>query len=356
VRARRAPFLLLAVASLAAGIGGGLARVELWLPGVPDRAAALHGPLMVVGFLATLIGVERAAALGRPWGWSAPALSGLGGVALAAGAPPGPALLAAGSLALAAVLAAGTARHRTPWLAVQAIGAALLVLGTALFAADGGAPRAVQPWAAFLVLTVVAERRELSRVAEPPAWARRAFAALAAAAAVAAAASVALPDAGVRAAGAAWLGLALWLARFDLARRSVRRPGLPRYMGAALLAGMAWLALAGVLALAGGLPPAGPWRDAVLHALFVGFVFSMVFGHAPVIFPAVLGVRIEFRRRFWAHLALLHAGLVLRVAGDLAEGEVLRAGGAFLNALAILLFFASTAAAVRRPAAARAET
>jgi hypothetical protein len=65
----------------------------------------------------------------------------------------------------------------------------------------------------------------------------------------------------------------------------------------------------------------------------------------------VLGVRIDFRRRFWAHLALLHAGLALRVAGDLAEDEVLRAGGAFLNALAILIFFASTAAAVGRPAA-----
>lgn len=355
MRARRAPFLLLAVLSLAVGIGGGLARVELWLPGVSDRAAALHGPLMVVGFLATLIGVERAAAFGRAWAWSAPGLSGLGGVALAAGMRAGPALLAAGSLALTALLCAGWARHRTPWLAAQAAGAALLAAGTTLLAWDGGPPRAVQPWAAFLVLTVVAERRELSRVIEPPAWARRVFAGLAAAVAGTALASAALPDAGVRAAGAAWLGLALWLARFDLARRSLRRPGLPRFMGAALLAGMAWLALAGVLALAGGLPPAGPWRDAVLHSLFVGFVFSMVFGHAPVVFPTVLGVRIDFRPRFWAHLALLHAGLALRVAGDLAEGEVLRAGGAFLNALAILIFFASTAAAVRRPAAPRVE-
>jgi hypothetical protein len=30
----------------------------------------------------------------------------------------------------------------------------------------------------------------------------------------------------------------------------------------------------------------------------VGFVFSMIFGHAPVIFSAVLGVAIPFRRLF----------------------------------------------------------
>jgi hypothetical protein len=348
LRAERAPFLLLAVLSLAVGLAGGLARVDLWLPGVPDRAAALHGPLMVVGFLATLIGVERVAALGKIWGWAAPGLCGAGGIALAAGAGGAPLLLAAGSLALAAVLGAGLRRHRTPWLAVQALGAVLLALGTALLAFDGAPLRAVPPWAAFVVLTIAGERRELSRVVEPPLAARRAFAGLVAATAGAALLGAAAPDAGARAAGAAWIGLAAWLARFDLARRNLRRPGLPRFMAAALLAGQAWLALAGVLALAGGLPAAGLWRDAVLHALFVGFAFSMIFGHAPVIFPAVLGVRIGFRPRFWAHLGLLHAGLGLRVAGDLAEQPELRGAGALLNALAILLFFASTAAAVRR--------
>jgi hypothetical protein len=86
----------------------------------------------------------------------------------------------------------------------------------------------------------------------------------------------------------------------------------------------------------------------VLHAWFVGFVFSMIFGHALVIVPAVLGVRVDFRPRFYVHLVLLHASLVLRLAGDLGGFARLRQAGGWVNALAILLFIGSTALAARR--------
>jgi hypothetical protein len=161
----------------------------------------------------------------------------------------------------------------------------------------------------------------------------------------------AAPEAGARGAGAGWLALALWLARNDLAARARRRPGLPRFMAAALLSGYAWLAAAGLLALHAGATAAGPAHDAVLHALFLGFVFAMVFAHAPVIFPAVLGLSLEFRPRFYAHLVLLHAGLLLRLAGDLTGHAPARAWGGLLNAVALALFLANTLSALRRRAA-----
>ncbi|MFB9895270.1 hypothetical protein [Planobispora takensis] len=72
------------------------------------------------------------------------------------------------------------------------------------------------------------------------------------------------------------------------------RPALARLP---LLAGYGWLATAGILWAASGLA-AGPYLyDAALHALFLGFVMSMVFGHAPVILPAVLRVRLPYRPR-----------------------------------------------------------
>jgi hypothetical protein len=67
-----------------------------------------------------------------------------------------------------------------------------------------------------------------------------------------------------------------------------------------------------------------------------------------VIFPGVLGIAIPFRPRFLAHVALLHASLLLRVASDLAGWDAGRRAGGLLNALAILLFLASTAAAAGR--------
>ncbi len=55
---------------------------------------------------------------------------------------------------------------------------------------------------------------------------------------------------------------------------------------------------------------------AALHALTLGFVFSMVFGHAAIIFPAVLRVAVPYHPTFYVPLALLHVSLLVRVAGD----------------------------------------
>jgi hypothetical protein len=77
--------------------------------------------------------------------------------------------------------------------------------------------------------------------------------------------------------------------------------------------------------------------DAALHAIFVGFVFSMVFGHAPVILPAVLRVKLPYHPALYVPLALLHASLALRVF-------VSPLAGAWGNAAAIALFIATAAA------------
>src|SRR3989304_1178957 len=76
----RLPFMALAGLSLLAALGGGLIRLGWPLPLVPTLPPN-HGPLLVTGFLGTLIGLERAVALKRRWPYGAPLLSGLGGPA-----------------------------------------------------------------------------------------------------------------------------------------------------------------------------------------------------------------------------------------------------------------------------------
>jgi hypothetical protein len=124
--------------------------------------------------------------------------------------------------------------------------------------------------------------------------------------------------------------LALWLFAYDLARVTVRQRGLPRYIAWCLLSGYAWLAFGGALL---ALETA---YDAALHAIFVGFVFSMVFGHAPVILPAVLRVPLPYHPALYVPLALLHASLAIRVF-------VSAAAGAWGNAAAIALFIVTGA-------------
>jgi hypothetical protein len=45
-------------------------------------------------------------------------------------------------------------------------------------------------------------------------------------------------------------------------------------------------------------------------------VFAMVFGHAPIIFPAVLRVAVPYHASFYLPLVLLHLSLLVRLAGN----------------------------------------
>ena len=136
--------------------------------------------------------------------------------------------------------------------------------------------------------------------------------------------------------GAALLLLSLWLFAFDLARVTVRQTKLPRYIAVCLLAGYFWLGLGGLLMLA------DTAFDGALHAIFLGFVFSMVMGHAPVILPAVLRTPLPYKSVLYLPLALLHASVAARVIGELLPSVKIL--GAWGNAAAIALFIVTAAA------------
>jgi len=316
----RVPLLVLGFASLVFGVAGGLARLGASIP-APAGAIALHGALMVSGFLGTVIGLERAVALGRRWAYAAPLASGAGGLCLVFGlAAPGFALLALAAALLVAASAAVLARQPSLEMATLLAGAVAWLAGNlSLFAALPAVPW----WIAFFALTIGGERLELSRYLRRGAFARGSFVLLAAALL----ATPVFP----RVMGLVLVMLALWLFAYDLARVTARQRGLPRYIAVCLLSGYAWLAFGGALLAA------AVAYDAALHAFFVGFVFAMVFGHAPVILPAVLRVKLPYHPALYVPLALLHASLALRVF-------VSPLAGAWGNAAAIALFIVTAAA------------
>ena len=85
-----------------------------------------------------------------------------------------------------------------------------------------------------------------------------------------------------------------------------------------------------------------PARDMAFHALGLGFIASMVMGHAPVILPAVARIRLRFGPWFYVPLAWLHASLLLRLVGGIFEPPA-RLLGAGLNAAALVVFVATLA-------------
>lgn len=342
--------MALGMLALLGALWGGLARLGWPVPSEP-ALIVFHGPLMVSGFLGTLIGIERAVAVAHPWAYAAPAATGLGALALMVGAPApvGGSLLTLGSAALVIVFGAILRRQLALFTAVMALGAVVWLMGQALWLGGWPISRVALWLAGFLLLTIAGERLELARVLRLSLASRALFAAVVAIFLAGLVLTTVDFDAGVRLSGAGLVALTLWLARHDVARRTVRQIGLTRFIALCLLSGYAWLGVSGMLlAHYGGVGAGGPY-DAALHAFFLGFVFAMIFAHAPLIFPAILGWPVAFRPAFYAHLILLHLTLVLRIAGDLVPWPAARQWGGLLNAVALLLFFANTAYGVLRP-------
>lgn len=334
--------MALAVAALLAAVAGGLLRAGVLAPGLvarPMLANALisHAALMICAFFGTVIGVERAVALHRPWAFLAPLLAGLGGIAALAGA------VTAANWAFAGAAAAFVAVNIRVVLLQRADHTVLLLMaaiswlgGALVQLLDAGSPASIAWWFGFLVITIAAERLELTRMMPRRAGSRAMLVACNLGLLAGAALALVAARAGGVLYGLALASLAAWGLRYDIARRTIRTRGLSRYMAACLLAGYAWLGLGG-LAWAADAAGLASVRDAALHSVGLGFVFDMVMAHALVILPAVAKVRLAYHPFFYLALGLMQVSLALRVAG-LPLRDVLYRGGALGNALAIAVF------------------
>lgn len=346
--AARPVFLVLVALSLVTGIAGGLLRVGVALPAAQDAvwlglAALSHAALMICGFLGTVIGLERAVAVKLRAAFLAPLASGLGGLALLAGqATLGAWLIVAAAVVFTWVNIVVVRRQSASHTLLLLVSALAWLVGNLVFAAGQGADATLPWWFSFLVMTIAAERLEMTRLMRRRPAAPALLVGVLAAMLLGAAASFFSVRIGGVVYGASLVLLALWLIAFDIARRTVFAQGLSRYMAVCLLSGYGWLAIAGVswAATALGLP----WRDAALHALGLGFIFSMIMGHGPVILPAIARVKLQFGFFFYVPLAALHLSLALRLGwGALDPSQ--RVAGATYNAVAIALFAATVVGA-----------
>jgi hypothetical protein len=316
--------------------------------------AMLHGPLMINGFLGIVIGLERAVALSahssqKPilWSYLSPLAIGVGTILLFADGRAGILLITSGSLILVGVNGVIVHRQTTLFTLTMGMGAVSWFVGNILWLTGQSTYQFVLWWLAFPLFTIIGERLELSRLLRLTRTSHILFGIACSIFFMGALLSSFALDFGWRVAGIGELVCAVWLLRYDIARRTIYKPGLPRFIALCLLVGYGWLGVGGLLNLQMGVTYAGPFYDAALHSVFVGFVFSMIFGHALIILPAVLQISVSFNKRLYSVLILLHLSLILRIAGDLLLLPELRQWGGMFNVVALLLFLGMMLMSVR---------
>jgi len=341
------------------GLYAGLLLIGVPLPALTARLAEVHAPLLVFGFVGGLISLERAVALRAGWAYAAPVLLVLGALVTLTPAPRavGPILVLLGMLVHLGQYLAIWRRQPMTATSVQALGVVAGAAAALVWCAGVSVAHLVPLLAAFLILTIAGERLELARVAIRGILPERLLFAVSLGLLVAALLALTAPAAAVPIAGALLLALVAWLVTYDIARVTVRRAGLPRYVAVCLLTGYGWLLVAGAGWLIGGPQTAGALYDATTHAVFLGFVMTMIMAHAPLILPAVLQLQIPYHPALYVPVGLLHLGLVVRLLVGDAWGVVaaLPIGGA-VSAAAIVLFAvtaATLAIRARRGAAVR---
>ncbi len=346
----RAPLMLLALLSLLIALWAGLIRMGWGWPILQPTLLMAHGPLMVSGFLGTLISLERAVALELRWPYAAPLLTGTGAIILASGISGwlGPLLITLGSVLMVIIVLQILRIHITLYTGVILIGSGCWLIGNLFWVSGQPVAHVIAWWIGFPLLTVAGERLELGRLLRLSTKTTASFIASIILFVAGAAISTVQYTRGVQITGVAMVLMAAWLLRYDIASRRIKAGGQARFIAISLLSGYGWLAFGGILTVLYAGLTAGPIYDAMLHTIFLGFTFTMIFAHAPIIFPAVLARSFHYTPRFYSHLILLHVTLALRITGDLLFWGPGRLWGGLLNAVVLILFLSNTLASIRK--------
>ncbi|MFZ9642279.1 MAG: hypothetical protein ACO29L_02375 [Candidatus Methylopumilus sp.] len=344
---QRFPILLMGFVSLLFGSYLGLYRLGFNLPLSPTQIA-LHGPLMVCGFLGTVICLERAVAIGRTWAYGGALASALGALFLMIGLNWlfGVTLILLASAILQVASIRILFQQREWFCFILMLGSFSWLLGCALWLKGLPLIQIIPWWVGFLVLTIAGERLELCRFLKPSKTNQISFIITICFFMMSMISSSLINIGSFQFLSLTLLMLALWFLSNDIVRQTIKQRGITRYIAVALASAYLWLLVGALIGLGTPILISGSSYDAFLHAIFVGFGFSMIFGHAPIIFPAMTKLKIPFNKHFYLPLFSLHLSLILRVAGDFSHIQSLRKFGGMLNLISIILFVLIMATAV----------
>ncbi len=340
IRYFRLPFLLLAFIGLVTGIATGLNRMGWDLRML--NTSMHHGAIMVGGFLGTLISLEKIIPLRKRYLLLIPASSGASVFLFFLDQPRyALILLIAAALGLSLVFLSYLIRTKDLIYFMMLCGGLCWITGNIVLIAKNSYPSAFPWWIGFILFIITSERLELTKFLPVTQQLRvllTGFLFLYAAGII-----WSFHAGGHWISAAALIAVSLWLMKNDIVGISIKKGGLQRFIATSLLCGYVAMLVTGVFLVTLRNAPFG--YDIVLHTFFLGFAFSMIFAHGPVILPGVLGISAKpWHPIMYGWLILLHASLATRILADLTFYLEIRKISGWASAVAILGYFATVAA------------
>ncbi len=336
----RIPFVLLAVVNLLVGLWAGLLRAGWQLPGT--TVATHHGAVLVGGFLTTLIDLEKIIPLKKTWMLVIPVVSA-GSLLIAwPGMFYGFYLMIAGAAGLMMVLGFYAYRHPKDLATILMMaGAGCLLIGDVMLLKRQFYPMAFPWWMAFLLLTITAERLELSKFL--PVTIRHKATLVALLSLFVLGLVFSFHGSGNIMSGCAAIGVSLWMLRHDVMGIGLKKQGLVRFSAVALVIANGWLMVEGVLLVLA--PQTALAYDMAVHVFFLGYTFSMIFAHGPIILPGVLGIQVRpYHPVLYVWLFITQGALMFRVIMDGFENPYARYWSGIVSGVGIMLYFLSLVA------------
>lgn len=329
--------MVFAFINLLMGMLAGLIRMGWSFP-IPSIAIH-HGAIMVGGFLGTLILLEKVIPLKRNIFFVFPIINALGILIVVPGFYQwGQLFLLIGALGLLIVFLLYFKRQPGDLsIKIMMIGACCQLVGHVMLVSKQFYPLAFPWWMGFILFVIVGERVELSKFLPVTKQNKTILVLFLSFFLI----GLFLPFHGIGKylSGVALSLIAIWLMRHDVISIALKKEGLTRFSGVALLIGCISLLFTGFFLII--LPDTPFAYDAIVHTFFLGFAFSMIFAHGPIILPGVLGVNIKpYHLTLYIPLFTLVLSLFLRLLADLAIlPYFLRLWSGWISVGSILLYF-----------------
>lgn len=284
------------------GLLGGASRMGLF-PGTPLSIVSNHGALMLMGFISALIAVERGMTLKDLYAKAAAILFQAGGLFLVAGIK-----FAAyfswfsGSVSFLFWAFKYLFRFRGKFSSFLFVySACMLFAGVVFYVFGFPASFYVFCWAAFVVCFVCGERMDMLQIRNPR---KDAYFAVFASIPFSIMAVINVQKEFMSAFFAALLFAVM---PQDLGLKMYRKPGFSKFFSVGLMTSYFWLGVSAFLWVVDS-----AW-DSMLHVVFLGFVGSMIFTHAPIAIPAIMRMRHFYSWHLYIPFTILQASIAIRL-------------------------------------------